>query len=458
MRMVTAPYRSSVEEGQILLARLDRLPVWPLPWTYVAIIGIGYFFTFYDISDVGLAMPAVATQFKLTGAESLFIVVATGLIGYIVGSIVIGGLSDRFGRFSLLLTTMGITAVGSFGDAASANLLMLAGFRFITGVGLGGDLNLVSTYISELSPAARRGRVSVLTFLIGILGQSVTPFLALALVPTFTGGWRWLFVIGGVIAVVAVVVRLLLPESPRWLVQHGRVERARELVERMESSARERGAQLPEPDLSAAEDEGTAFSFGYLHERPYLQRLYVLVAMWFLWYLGNYGFLGDASALLASRGYGIAGSIAFVAIGAAGYPLGAIVMAVIADRVERQKLLFGSTVVWLVGMALIGTLAGRVVIGAGFFFGSLALGLYLQIAYTYTAENFPTRARSSGFAISDGAGHLGGAVGVLALPAIIAATSFQFGFVAIGVTGLAAGLLALAGPHTTRRRLEAISG
>lgn len=155
--MVTAPYRSSVEEGQILLARLDRLPVWPLPWTYVAIIGIGYFFTFYDISDVGLAMPAVATQFKLTGAESLFIVVATGLIGYIVGSIVIGGLSDRFGRFLLLLTTMGITAVGSFGDAASANLLMLAGFRFITGVGLGGDLNLVSTYISELSPAARRG-------------------------------------------------------------------------------------------------------------------------------------------------------------------------------------------------------------------------------------------------------------------------------------------------------------
>ena len=91
MRMVTTPYRSSVEEGQILLARLDRLPVWPLPWTYLAIIGIGYFFTFYDISDVGLAMPAVATQFKLTGSESLFIAVATGLIGYIVGSIVIGG-------------------------------------------------------------------------------------------------------------------------------------------------------------------------------------------------------------------------------------------------------------------------------------------------------------------------------------------------------------------------------
>ena len=458
MRMATTPLGSSVEEGRFLLARLDRLPVWPLPWTHLVIIGIGYFFTFYDISDVGLAMPAVAAQFRLTGSESVFVAVAVGLIGYVVGSIVIGGLADRVGRFPILLATMAITAVGSFGDAASTNLFMLAGFRFITGIGLGADLNLVSTYISELSPAARRGRISVLTFLVGILGQSVTPFVALALVPTFAGGWRWLFVIGGVIAVVALLVRLELPESPRWLVQHGHVERAREVVERMEVAVQARGVQLPEPDPSAAEDEGAGFSFGYLREPPYLQRLYILVAMWFLWYLGNYGFLGDASALLADHGYSIAGSIAFVAIGAAGYPLGAVVMAVIADRVERKRLLFGATVVWLVGMALIGTLAAGVIVAAGFFLGSLALGLYLQVAYTYTAENFPTRARSSGFAISDGLGHIGGAVGALALPVIVAATSFQFGFVGIGVTGLAAGLLALAGPRATRRRLEAISG
>lgn len=458
MRMATTPFRSPVEEGRILLARLDRLPVWPLPWSYLVIIGIGYFFTFYDISDVGLAMPAVAKQFKLTGSESLFVAVAVGLVGYVAGSIVIGGLSDRVGRFWILLATMAITAIGSFGDAAATNLVMLAAFRFVTGVGLGADLNLVSTYLSELSPAARRGRVTVLTFLVGILGQSVTPFVALALVPTFAGGWRWLFVIGGLIAVVALLVRLELPESPRWLVQHGQVDHARDLVERMEESVRARGVQLPEPDPSAAEDEGTGFSFGYLNQQPYLNRLYILVAMWFLWYLGNYAFLGDASSLLADRGYGVARSIAFVAIGAVGYPLGAIVMVVLADRLERNRLLLAATVVWLVGMVLIGTLAGAVVVGAGFFLGSLALGLYLQIAYTYTAENFPTRARSSGFAISDGVGHLGGAVGALALPAVVAATSFQFGFVGIGVTGLAAGILALAGPRVTGRRLEAVSG
>ena len=456
--MLSTPFLSPAEEGRVLLARLDRLPSWPLSWPHLAIIGIGYIFTFYDISDIGLAMPAVAQQFQLSDSESLFVAVAVGLIGYIVGSIVIGGLSDRVGRSSILLATMGITAVGSFGDAGSTNLFMLAGFRFITGVGLGADLNLVSTYVSELAPAARRGRMTVLTFLVGILGQSVTPFVALALVPGFAAGWRWLFVIGGVIAVVALLVRLGLPESPRWLVQHRHLDRARELIDRMEASVRARGGQLPEPDPSAAEDPGTAFSFGYLRQPPYAQRLWVLIAMWFLWYLGNYAFLGDAATLLAAHGYSVAGSIAFVAIGAAGYPLGAILMLVLADRYERNRLLLGATVVWLVGMTLVGTLGAALLVVCGFFLGSLALGLYLQVAYTYTAENFPTRARSSGFAISDGAGHLGGAVGAVALPAIVAATSFQFGFIGIGVTGLAAGVLALAGPRVTGRRLEAVSG
>jgi MFS family permease len=456
--MATTPSRSSVEEGRIVLARLDRIPVWPLPWTHLAVIGIGYFFNFYNLSDVGWATPLVAARVNLTGPESLSVAVAVGLAGYIVGSIVIGGLADRVGRLPMLLAAMAITAAGCFGDAASNSLFMLVGFRFITGVGVGADLNLISTYISELSPAARRGRVSVVAFLVGILGQSVMPFVALALSHTPAASWRWLFVIGGVIALIALLVRLVLPESPRWLVQHGQVERAGELVERMEASVRGRGLQLPEPDTSAAEDEGAAFSFGYLRQQPYQQRLYVLTAMWFLWYLGNYGFLTNAVSLLADHGYGVAGSIAFIVIGAAGYPLGAIVMAVLADRAERNRLILGATLVWLVGMVLIGTLADGAIVAAGFFLSSLALGLYLQIAYTYTAENFPTRARGSGFAISDGAGHLGGVVGALALPVVVAATSFQFGFIGIGVTGLAAGVLALAGPRATGRRLEAMSG
>lgn len=91
------------------------------------------------------------------------------------------------------------------------------------------------------------------------------------------------------------------------------------------------------------------------------------------------------------------------------------------------------------------------------FLASLSLGLHLQVAYTFTAESYPTRARASGFALSDGVGHLGGAAGALALPALVGSLGFGAGFALIGATGLAAGLIALAGPKSSRLTLEQIS-
>lgn len=102
-----------------VLARQDRIEVWALPWHYLAIIGTGYFFTFYDITDIGFAIPQVQTQFHLSGHESTFLALAIGLIGYAVGSVVIGTLADRLGRFRMLIVTIVLTAIGSFGDAAS---------------------------------------------------------------------------------------------------------------------------------------------------------------------------------------------------------------------------------------------------------------------------------------------------------------------------------------------------
>src|SRR5579875_3846410 len=234
-----------------ILARQDRIQVWALPWFYLAIIGTGYFFTFYDIADIGFALPQIQTQFALTGNETKFLALAIGLIGYAVGSIIIGAFADRVGRFRMLIVTIVLTAIGSFGDAASGSLTLLVIFRFITGIGVGADLNLVSTYIGELSPAHLRGRISVLTFLIGIIGQAVTPLIALALIPGLHNGWRWLFIIGGIIAVIALIARFELPESPRWLVLHGHVDEADTLVSEMEQRARARGARLAEPEPSS---------------------------------------------------------------------------------------------------------------------------------------------------------------------------------------------------------------
>lgn len=439
------------------IARLNRIPIWAFPATLVAVIGVAYFFVFFDITDIGFAMPAIAAQFNLTGSESLFVALAVGLIGYIIGSYTIGTLADKYGRVNTMLATLALTSLGSFGDAAATNLITLSVWRLVTGMGVGADLNLVSTYISELSPSNIRGKISVETFFIGIAGQAVTPFVALALVPSFAEGWRMLFVIGGVVAVIALAASFRLPESPRWLVLHGRTERAEVIVTKMEKFAEAKGVALPEPEVSKVSGEQGRYPTSYLLHRPYSTRLVLLASMWFLWYIGNYGFLGDAATLLSSQGITVASSILYLAVGAVGYPVGAVLMLLVADKVERKRLILTATVVWLAGMAAFGSLDGEALITAGSFMASLALGMYLQVAYTFTAESYPTRARTSGFALSDGVGHIGGAVGALVLPVLVTALDFGTGFMIIGLTGLAAGVIAMAGPSSTRRRLEQIS-
>ncbi|MUN29555.1 MFS transporter [Sulfuracidifex metallicus] len=445
------------EKAKELIARLNRLSSWPLPTSFILIIGVGYFFTFYDISDIGFAMPAIDQQFHLGSSLSLFIALSVGLIGYAIGSYVVGTISDYYGRFRAMILTMGLTALGSFGDAASFNVPELAIFRFITGLGLGADLNLVSTYLSELSPPNIRGKITVYSFILGILGQAITPFIALSLVPVYYDGWRYLFAIGGIIAVVALALRFELPESPRWLISRaGNLEKAEEIITRMENTVRDKMGKLNSPNIVNVDVNEKRFPTSYVFKKPYVYRLALLVTMWFFWYIGNYGFLGDATTLLSASGISISSSIGYLAVGAIGYPVGAILMALTADRFERKYVIFMDTVVWLIGMLTFSTRIPSLIY-VGSFLASLALGMYLQVAYTYTAENYPTRARTSGFALTDGIGHIGGALGALFLPVLVSTYGFSFGFTFIGITGVIAGVLALLGPKASKIALEEVS-
>ena len=443
---------------------MDRLPGWPLPRFDLFVLGLAYFFVFYDITDIGFGMPRIAQQFALTTNDVKFVAIAIGLVGYIVGSNLIGALADWRGRKLAFLTSLLVSGLGSLGTAFATGIVSLSLWRFLTGMGVGAALNLASTYVGELSPPSRRGRISVTMFMIGIIGQAVTPFVALALVPHFYIGWRILFAIGAFIGLAGVLFGMRLPESPRWLIQHGHIRKAEAMVGSMEqrfdpidlvaSAAPLSGG--PEGTLRT-DDEDPGSAMHELTHGRYGLAVLAMITMWFLWYIGNYGFLGDAATLLSAHGLGIGSSILYLAVGAIGYPVGAGIMIVTADKIERKHLIFAATVVWLIGMLLIGTLANGAVVTAGSFLASLALGSYLQVAYTFTAENFPTRLRARGFALADGGGHLGGAVGALLLPTLVTGTTFFLGFAVIGITGLLAGLIALGGPKTSGRSLERVA-
>src|ERR1035438_7764432 len=406
--------------GQALLDRMDRLPGWPLGLLDLAVLGLAYFFVFYDITDIGFGLPAIVPQFHLSDNDVKFVAIAIGLIGYIVGSNLIGALGDWRGRRLAFLASLLVSGLGSLGTAFATGVVSLSVWRFLTGMGVGAALNLASTYVGELSPPSQRGRISVTMFMIGIIGQAVTPFVALAMVPHFYIGWRILFAIGAFIGLTGVLFGMRLPESPRWLIQHGHLKKAEAMVGSMEQRFDPKDLVASPAPLSGGpegalrtgdEDPGSA-----MHELThgrYGLAVLAMTTMWFLWYIGNYGFLGDAATLLSAHGLGIGSSILYLAVGAIGYPVGAGIMIVTADKIERKHLIFAATVVWLLGMLLIGTLANGAVVTAGSFLASLALGSYLQVAYTFTAENFPTRLRARGFALADGGGHLGGAVGAL---------------------------------------------
>lgn len=445
------PLAPAAEEGRAVLARLDRLPAWPLPWTDLAILGVGCLLTFYNLAWDVLG-PVVG------GRSGVEVGLAAGLLGYLVGSVAGGALADRAGRVVILAAGMAVVALSALAAALWAGAAPPAGSDLLTGAGAGAVLNLTSTYVVELSPAKGRGRLNGITFLIGIPGLSLGAVGALIAAGHGPGAERWVSLIGCLVAVTGPGLRRL-PESPRWLVQRGRVERASAVVERMEGSLRARGLDLAEPGPPVAQEHpASAASFGALRQAPYQQRVYRLAGMWVLWYLGAAGLLRAGPTLFGGAAYGGAARIAFVGAAAVGFPIGAAVMAVVADRFERRILVFGATAAWVAGMGLTASLRGPLLVAAGLLLASAAFGLYLPLAFVYTAESLPTRARASGFGIAEGGGRLGGLVGALALPAIAAATSARFGLVAIGVTGLAGGLLALAGPRTTGRRLEDLSG
>ena len=459
--------------GRALLGRMDRLPGWPLPRFDLFVLGLAYFFVFYDITDIGFGLPAIVKQFHLSANDVKFVAIAIGLVGYIVGSNLIAAFAYRRGRRPAFLVSLLVSSLGSLGSAFATGVVSLSIWRFLTGMGVGAALNLASTYVGELSPSSQRGRISVRMFMIGIMGQAITPFVALALVPNFHIGWRLLFAIGALIGLAGVLFALRLPESPRWLIQHGRLKEAEDMVGSMEqrfapeelaASAAPASASASAGRLSAGsegtpptgDDDDPGGTMGELLHGRYGLAVLALITMWFLWYIGNYGFLGDAATLLSSHGLGIGSSILYLAVGGIGYPAGAGLMILTADKIERRLLIFGATVVWLVGMLLIGTLANGAVVTVGSFLATVALGSYLQVAYTFTAENFPTALRARGFALADGGGHLGGAVGALLLPTLVSSATFFIGFASIGITGLLAGLIALGGPKTSGRSLEKV--
>ncbi len=231
-----------------VIARLDRLGAWPLPYGYLVIIGIGFLFTFFDIFDINVSFIQTCIALKPgctppTALSSLSMPVFLNVVGYVVGTLILSPVSDRIGRRNMLLVTMLITAAGSLYTALTPDYANFVVARIVTGVGIGADLAVVNTYIGEIAPSRSRARFTSIIFINSALGAFFAIWLGLLLTTgsaawptglpfalaskTFSDGWRYLYGIGALLAVFGILLRFELPESPRWLVGQGRIDRQR---------------------------------------------------------------------------------------------------------------------------------------------------------------------------------------------------------------------------------------
>jgi putative MFS transporter len=438
------------------LARLDRIPVWPYEKRLLWVVGAGYFFAFFDIVTISFALPVIATQFHVSkGTVSLS--VTSSLIGYIIGAFGDSQVADKWGRRLSLAVSVTLFSVGTALAAVSWNAASLIVFRFISGLGIGAEIAAVTTYLGEISPAPLRGRYTSWATTAAYAGFAVVPFVARWLVPTYAGGWRILFAIGALGGVTILFMRRGLPASPRWLVSQGRTEEAAEIVTQAEQTARDNldtHEELPAPEPVPDEPAAERFPVKALLQPSMARRLALFIAIWFIYYIGNYGWLTLAPTLLTDKGYSLADSTTYLIVSGIGFLAGAYATTHFSDRFERKYTASLFAAAWAACLLVIGLAVSPTVVIVFGFIASATVGLLVPLLYTYTAEHFATNARATGVALTDGLGHIGGALAPLIVLGANAAWGFSGAFIVMAISGALAGTLILLGIKATGRSLE----
>jgi putative MFS transporter len=452
--MSTTTCAASAEE---IVARVERLPV---SWWHVKtriIIGVATFFDAFDALAIASVLPAIVPMWKLAPPQ-IGVLISTGFLGQLIGALFFGWVAERYGRMTGMVWSIGTFAVMSFVCAFAWNYESLLVFRLIQGFGLGGEVPIAAVYISELARSNVRGRFVMLyelVFPVGIVAASV---LGLWVVPTL--GWHYMFIVGAIPAVLVLVLRRVLPESPRWLASVGRLneaERAIALIERETEKAIGKPLPAPEPVVRVAEKRASlADLFGPL----YLRRTLVVWMIWFTAYLVNYGLsIWMPTVFRTVFKLPLDVALRYGLITTAVGLIGAAIAAVIIDRIGRKPLFAicftGAAGALIVLAQTANASAEQVLIYitiSYFFVSAINLGVYL-----YTPELYSTRVRALGVGAATAWLRLASMIGPTAVGFMIAG-GLSSVFLTFGAVALAAAIVtALFAIETKKRLLEEVS-
>ena len=325
-------------------ARLDRLPVSSFHYRIFWLVGAGMFFDGYDLYVAGGVLAStIQTKFSTLPQNLQFL--SLTFVGMTIGSFVTGFVGDKYGRRFTYQINLLIFGLASLAAAFAQDMNQLIVCRFVQGLGLGAEIVVGYSTLTEFVPPKSRGRwLSFMAFLV-VAGFPVTAILGYLIIPTW--GWRPMFIIAGIGSLIVWYLRKNLPESPRWLEAQGRTAEAEALMQTIEKEVAATAGSLPAPAITAPTPQLTAAS---MFRPPILQRL--LVGCWVLITINTliFGFVIFLPQFFLRQGLTITNSLRYTVVLAAASLVGCACGAYLSDAIGRRwSIILGSVLTIVFG-------------------------------------------------------------------------------------------------------------
>ena len=407
----------------MVLERLEALPVGRFHYKLLLVTGLGWLFDSMDTGLIAFILPVLAKEWGLAPGQ-MGLIGSIGLIGMALGAVISGTVADRIGRKKVFTITVLLYSIASAFCALSWNYQSLLVFRFLVGFGLGGELPVAATLVSEYAPSRVRGRFIVLLESFWGLGWIAAACIAYFFIPVY--GWRMAFLIGALPALYVCLIRLHMPESVRNLLTRGRVDEARQIVLSLEKqlhvpSAIFTGETEPVPVVAKA-------SFRELWKKPFMSRTIMLWLVWFGINFSYYGIFMWLPSLVFQQGFTVVKTFEYVLIMTLAQLPGYYCAAWLVDKIGRKYtlsafLLFSGVASYFFGHA--STAATLMMWGSVMSFFNLGAW---GVLYTYTPEQYPTAIRALGSGWAAGFGRFGGMAAPMMVGALLARS---FGFASV---------------------------
>ncbi len=457
---------TTTQTYETIVARIERLPY--SRWhTFVRVVlGACTFFDAYDVIVIAFVMPVLAPLWHLS-PSAIGLLFSSGFAGQLIGAALFGWLGERYGRIATLNVAIVFISLFGLACALAWGYWPLVAFRFLQGLGIGGEPPLAATYVSEIAKAKARGRFVLIYQLLYPIGLMSASLISLVVVRNF--GWQWMFAIGAFPAFMMIAIFRAVPESPRWLARKGRVGEADRVLTAIEADVAA-GTTLPPVAPAAPARAGTSAGapgqivpghVADLFRGPYRRRTLCLWLMWFCASSAGYGLLIWLPTLFAkfyhlsvqqSLNYSAVGNVAALATG--------ILAALLIDHVGRKTLFavsFFFTGLPLLALAALAE-ASAVTVMVLAALATASISAAQLSVWAYTPENYPTRIRAFGVSTASAVARAASMIAPSVVGYLLAVASIKAVFLLFGVIAMV-GVVAILwfGQETSGRTLEEIS-